>query len=179
MAWHNAFQGRARLIAVDTWDPYWTDNEGALHKTMNDAAESGEIFKLFLHNINSAGITSRVKICRGDSRTVLRGMRNPVDLAYIDGNHLYEYIAEDIKNAIRLVRVGGIICGDDLEIQLHEVRNKDEHENACDSGKDFLEPESYHPGVTQAVGEIFGPVSCFDGVWAMRRRENHYWGAVK
>ena len=180
LAWHNAFEGRARLIAVDNWEPYWPDDIGALHKTMNEVAKSGEILSLFLYNMKSSGIASRVHIRRGDSRIVLEAMESDsVDLVYIDGDHRYECIVVDIRNAMRLIRIGGIICGDDLEVQLHEVSNKDEHENACYSGKDFLESGGYHPGVTQAVGEIFGPVSCFDGVWAMQRLSADNWGPVK
>jgi len=34
--------------------------------------------------------------------------------------------------------------------------------------------KSFHPGVTMAVGEVFGDVSCFCGFWAMRLTSNGY-----
>ena len=35
------------------------------------------------------------------------------DWVYIDGNHYYEYVLEDLNHALKKVRPGGIIAGDD------------------------------------------------------------------
>ncbi|MEP1930273.1 MAG: class I SAM-dependent methyltransferase, partial [Roseibium sp.] len=36
------------------------------------------------------------------------------DWVYIDGNHLYDFVKEDIEICFRKVRSGGIIAGDDF-----------------------------------------------------------------
>ena len=40
---------------------------------------------------------------------------------FIDGAHGYEDVKFDIAEARRLVKDGGFICGDDLELQMHEI----------------------------------------------------------
>ena len=43
--------------------------------------------------------------------------KNNFDLIYPDGDHSYHGVSVDIDNCCSLVRDGGILCGDDLEIQ--------------------------------------------------------------
>jgi hypothetical protein len=92
------------------------------------------------------------------------------DLVYLDGDHRYKQVSTDIRNAERLVGDGGILCGDDLELQAPAV----DLENAKDNAHlDFiLDPKTgqyYHPGITLAVAECFGDVSSWDGFWAVRK----------
>ena len=35
------------------------------------------------------------------------------DWVYIDGNHLYEYVKEDLEVSLRKTKAGGLITGDD------------------------------------------------------------------
>ncbi len=56
----------------------------------------------------------RVHIHRGYSAGVLEGFADGYfDWIYIDGNHLYEFVRQDLALAERKTRPGGIICGDD------------------------------------------------------------------
>lgn len=95
------------------------------------------------------------------------------DLVYIDGDHTYEGVKSDIANAAGLVRSGGILCGDDLELQAHECDlailntqpNIDQH---YDPAVDAY----FHPGVTKAVNETFGQVSSWYGFWAMQKMDD-------
>ena len=43
---------------------------------------------------------------------------NTFDLVYIDGSHYYQDVCRDIQLALKILKPGGIVCGDDLEIQL-------------------------------------------------------------
>ena len=90
------------------------------------------------------------------------------DLIFLDGDHQYEMISEDIANAQRLVREGGIICGDDLDIQLHDVA-RSTHDDALGSGSPYI-GAGYHVGVTEAVGRAFGPIVA-DRFWAVRKTQ--------
>ena len=71
-----------------------------------------------------------------------------------------------------LVRDGGIICGDDLEIQFDEI----DLENASENKQKYFIIDSktgfgFHPGVTLALYKYFGgKVSNFGGFWAMRKK---------
>src|SRR5262249_98379 len=55
---------------------------------------------------------------RGDRRFAA-GPQRPAggffDVAYVDGYHGYDVVVEDIANAFRLCKLGGIICGDDYD----------------------------------------------------------------
>src|SRR5690606_18737064 len=83
---------------------------------------------------------------------------------YIDADHKYRSVKDDVVNAKRLINKSyGIICGDDLEFlptpELVEMakRFKD---------RDYLKGDySYHPGVCLAVSEEFETVNMVDGFW--------------
>ena len=68
------------------------------------------------------------------------------------------------------MKEGGIICGDDLNLQLHEI---DQNNALKNKHKDFIEDpltkKNFHPGVTVAVSEIFGEASSWGGFWAMQK----------
>jgi hypothetical protein len=57
---------------------------------------------------------SNVKIHRGTSKSILAQFEdNYFDWVYIDGNHYYEYVIEDLRLSLAKVKPGGIIAGDD------------------------------------------------------------------
>lgn len=56
----------------------------------------------------------RVIVHRGYSGDVIsRFPDHYFDWIYIDGNHLYEFVKQDLGLAYRKTRAGGVICGDD------------------------------------------------------------------
>lgn len=68
------------------------------------------VFKRFSENISA----EQVKVHRGYSTDVLRQFPDQhFDWVYIDGNHLYEYVKEDLALSIQKVKSGGYITGDD------------------------------------------------------------------
>ena len=90
---------------------------------------------------------------------------NFFDLVFIDGSHYYQDVRCDIELALRILKPGGIICGDDLEIlpsaNLAAVAKQYlDHDFVPD--KDSLE---FHPGVALAVYELLGTVEMKAGTW--------------
>lgn len=132
----------SRLVCVDLW-------------------EGHRVFRQFQRNIKyteKAGI-DRVWTHHGDSRHILGILARKFDLVYIDGSHVYPDVTKDLQKAGPLVKDGGILCGDDLELQAHQLTAAE------------LVTEAFHPGVTRAVVEYFGgPVWAFRGFFAMRKR---------
>jgi predicted O-methyltransferase YrrM len=187
ITWGKAIQGlgsEGRVTCVDQWRPYFDESlETEFHyQAMNDAGKDGKILKLFLHNIRTANVSHMVDYLIGDTREVLPGLSGAeYDIVYIDGSHIFEFVRRDIKEAKRLVREGGIICGDDLELQRSEVDDV-EHTAAVDLKKDFVHScradAYYHPGVTEAVAIEFGLVSSWEGVWAARKLASQ-WARIK
>jgi len=172
-----------KILCVDLWEPYLDLNveKGAHYVEMAQAAESHAIFQLFQHNLATCKLKSMVTWLSGDSGKILPTLEDgSFDLIYIDGSHLYPHVLSDITNAKRLVAAGGIIAGDDLELEWNELDHA-AHKLALESHRDYIEDpramHGYHPGVTQAIHECFEQVSKFDGVWAVTK-EASGWSKV-
>jgi len=175
--------GNGEVWCCDLWEPYLevtperaAQAAGALPESdvglaMDVAAKAGVAQALFAYNVARAGGTSRVVQLKGDSASILPGLASEqFDLVYIDGDHRFEAVRRDVAEARRLVRRGGVVCGDDLEFQLDEVDAA--FARAQPNADWMLDPQSgqgYHPGVTVAVGESFGRVSAYGGYWLVRR----------
>jgi predicted O-methyltransferase YrrM len=175
---------QGRVTCVDHWQPYFdmTRESDGHYADMNLAAQNGDIFKLFLHNIKVEGVGDMVHAHIGKSEVVLPTLEaKSFDIIYIDGSHSFHDVLSDIKNAKRLIAQEGIICGDDLELQKHQVVEI-EHAQAVLYDKDYVYSDaakaSYHPGVTEAVALEFERVSVWDGFWATSRTFG-IWGDVE
>lgn len=169
---HNHASGS--LTCVDAWQPFFDRN---LHKdevyvAMEQALGSDVAYNIFLHNISTLPQQIKRQHFRGVSDNILPLLRdNHFDVVFVDADHTYEPVKKDITLSMRLIRDGGIICGDDLNLQLADC---DKAFAEANKEKDFVkDPKSgrnFHPGVTMAVHEIFGEVSMWGGFWAMQKQ---------
>ncbi|HVG02002.1 MAG TPA: class I SAM-dependent methyltransferase, partial [Nitrospira sp.] len=168
-------RANGRVVCVDPWKPYFDISkrpDAAVYREMSEALAKETIYDLFLHNIASAGHALLVLPLRGASTVMLPALpRNYFDLVFVDGDHSYRAVLADITAASELIKDGGILCGDDLERQCSEI---DQVYARTQIDSDYIrDPRSgheYHPGVTLAVGELFGEVSHVVGCWAVRKR---------
>lgn len=172
----NYFGAGGTIHCVDPWMPYVDKsvNRVELYDQMDAVAESGEIYDVYRHNVSCGPDGVDITHSRGMSQEVLPTLEGgSFDLVYVDGDHIYAAALSDIAEAKRLVGDSGMVTGDDLEVQAHECHAAI---NDLDPNMDFVTDTdagiSFHPGVTRAVGESFGPVSCWSGFWAMQRRDN-------
>jgi predicted O-methyltransferase YrrM len=169
-----SFFGTGTVTCVDPWKPYidTSINEAPKFSLMSKAAESGHILEKFLSNLEAADVRDLVEYYIGRSQDVLPQLEHRhFHVVYIDGSHMYDDVVFDIAQAKRLVDDGGVVCGDDLELQFHEVdeaRNADDIKEKRDTILDPGRRVDYHPGVTRAVFEAFGRVSAWEGFWCMR-----------
>jgi predicted O-methyltransferase YrrM len=172
LAVHN--KGQGSLTCVDAWQPFF---DRSLHKdevyqAMERALGSDVAYNIFLHNISTISPAIKRQHFRGTSDNVLPQLRDEAfDVVFIDADHTYEPVKKDILLSQRLVKEGGVICGDDLNLQLAQCDKKFAKAN---KEKDFVKDpktgRNFHPGVTLAVEEIFGEVSMWGGFWAMQRK---------
>jgi predicted O-methyltransferase YrrM len=163
----------SKLVCVDPWIPYaFTKGNENWQMLMTQALKTGTIFQLFHHNLQAGGVADVTISIRGRSTDVLPLLKpESFDLIFIDGDHRYDFVKDDLAMSRNLVAVGGVISGDDLEKQLHDV-DRDNCHAVRDEGY-VVDPRTsvqFHPGVTLAVGEAFGPVTEREGFWATRRR---------
>jgi hypothetical protein len=167
------------VVCVDPWRNYLTDRDIDLSatpdvlRTMAYALQEDRIFHLFQHNIRAAGVSGIIRVVRErfvDGASLLEP--RSCDIVFVDANHRYTAVSKDLSAGAGLVRDGGILCGDDLEVQWPLV---DPEFCAARAEVDWVvEPRArqfVHPGVTKAVWDFFGgEVSSWNGFWAMRRR---------
>jgi hypothetical protein len=182
LVWADAIEryyGRnGEIICVDPWMNYMdgSQKEGIL-KVMKESLVSNAIFDLFSHNVKASGYSDIIFSFRGFSNDRLPMLVPEMfHLVYIDGNHVYDAVRQDLQNGGRILKNEGIICGDDLELQYDEV-----DQEACVSGSSvdlITDPPSrqlYHPGVALAVWQFFsGRVSAREGFWAMQKRDDQW-----
>jgi predicted O-methyltransferase YrrM len=166
--------GGGEILCVDTWSPYITRAEvsdSKFYATMDEAAGTGLAYAIFCHNASCAPATVRVDHMRGRSRDLLPLLRDGMfDLIYVDGSHYYADVVADLAEAKRLVGRNGVLCGDDLEHEAHELDPQLLRDNLHnDVAGDPKSGRWFHPGVTLAVAEAFAKVQSYAGFWAVRR----------
>lgn len=105
------------LYLVDPWefmpDPNHAHTRygGSIAKS---ATDMDNVYEFVRTRFRKDIARSRVTVCRGDLAMLVRQSPTLVlDWIYIDGDHNYPAVAADLANAVRLVRPGGYIMGDD------------------------------------------------------------------
>ena len=189
---------KGALLCVDPWLPYNLIQDSGLQedtktrderyvrlgpgrvlaeaKNMRKIAESEIPYNCFLHNISYIDFDVQVDHMRGTSGRILPYLQSEsFDIVYIDGNHYYENVLFDMKQADRLLVNEGFVCGDDLEMQYDQIdQNRIQDLKITDYFRDPKTGKAYHPGVTLAVHEIFGKASSYNGYWIMKKTGDGY-----
>ena len=170
---------KGEILCVDPWDAYFSESDVEkkdLYRAMNQLGRSGLAYDLFLHNISFAAKSVRINHFRGKSRDCLPYLADAsFDLIYIDGSHYVEDVTYDLERSHRLLKPGGLMCGDDLELQFMECDQEfTMNSDRVDYVRDPRTGKSFHPGVTLAVHRFFGEVSAAAGFWAMHKTDQGY-----
>jgi predicted O-methyltransferase YrrM len=92
------------LYLIDPYDAYGDYQEAWDHERMSSAEERA---RSRLKNYE------QVTFVKEYSSAAVDLIPEQVDLVYIDGNHAYEYVQEDIANYYDRIRAGGILAGHD------------------------------------------------------------------
>lgn len=101
-------------------DPWKHEESGAYEKALYGGELQGgqkemdyryrDVCRRFGRHIQSG----RVIVHRGHSSDILKRFQDQYfDWIYIDGNHRYEFVVQDLELSFRKTRVGGYISGDD------------------------------------------------------------------
>jgi predicted O-methyltransferase YrrM len=169
--------GSGIVFCVDPWQRYDLNRASNLTPLMISVydemsnADGNEVFRLFQHNVCASNVSDLVVSIRAKSSQVLPLLNDQsFDLIFIDGDHRYEAVKQDIEMCKRLVSTGGIICGDDHELTADQV---DDHVLMTSGEVDYvLDPKAeqwYHPGVTRAVLETLNKSAVINnGLWMTR-----------
>jgi SAM-dependent methyltransferase len=78
------------------------------------AKEQSDMDRIYENVRNRFNNYQNIILHRGKSEKVLQDFENAYfDWVYIDGNHYYEYVLNDLQICLSKVKPGGIIAGDD------------------------------------------------------------------
>ena len=145
------------LFCVDWW-------KGSMDTYLEKVAMTGDVFSYFWNRIRRAGLEDVVVPIRANSGVAHQALiREGFDFVFIDGDHRYEGVSNDIKNYAPLVKKGGILCGHDCEGRL-----EDYDAEFLAAGKDVDCMESVHCGVVLAVNSVFDDFSLNHSIWSVR-----------
>jgi predicted O-methyltransferase YrrM len=165
----------ALVLCLDSWVPYFDPRDfgnDKVYADMDRSLKEGTLFDLFLHNVETSGFRDLIVPIRGTSAKTLPLLaESSFDIVFVDGGHGYANVKNDLALCRPLVAEGGILCGDDLELQASEI-DRDFARKSLEEDyiRDPKTGKDYHPGVAMAVGDTFGDVSVREGFWAMRKR---------
>ena len=74
-----------------------------------------------------------------DKNTINVIENNSIDLIFIDGNHTYKYVLDDLENYYPKLKKTGIMCGDDFFMRTHE----NDYLNTMPGNEGYDEPMVY------------------------------------
>lgn len=123
------------VYAVDPWDGFYPSNDGTKH------CIDTNVYPEFEHNLQDHIKSGRVIPIKEFSWAFKPLFR--ADFIFIDGDHRFESVMDDIKHALKYINPGGIIAG-----------------------HDYGDKEWY--GVKQAVDLIFPKIEQIDTIWSVQ-----------
>lgn len=96
-----------RLLCVDPWKAYTEGNEVHTQEEMDEIYQS-VLQRLAPYNFSIDKMTSM--------ESVKNIKENSLDFVFIDGNHSYKNVLEDITEWTKKVKAGGIVAGHDYKV---------------------------------------------------------------
>ena len=138
-----------QVFAVDHW-------RGGKKEDWNyEIAQAYDIYTIFKKNMILLGVWDIVHPMVMESRTASQIFADEIlDFIFLDGDHRYDGIKNDILSWLPKLKNGGILCGHDCEGYYSKYSKKiretiDEH-----LGDDYI-TGICHPGVVKALYECF------------------------
>ena len=138
---------------VYSYDNYNSDSLGIVGNYLN-------IREIFLKHIKNLQLENYIEQFPISSEEGVKNITDEsIDFLFIDGNHLYKNIKEDIELWFPKIKNGGIICGHDCELiansfQIDTIKASIGLKN-CKYTWDTEDMIIFHLGVVVAVSEIF------------------------
>jgi len=140
-----------KVICVD----HWRGSPTVQHHI--DEVKTKDILAIFRNNMRLMGMEDCVLPMAMDSLTAASLLKDDIaDMIFIDADHRYSSIIQDIKAWYPKLKTGGIFSGHDCN-RFYEECSFSERAIISDyPDADFIYSMKLHPGVTRAVHEVFG-----------------------
>lgn len=125
--------------------------QGSDKTNLSFAGKYFNIKNIFLDNIKEFDFGKRIKLIEGKTTDVATQFSDGYfDLVFLDADHRYHQVVNDINTWLPKVKNGGIICGHDCEILL-----KNGFQTIFNAYVDEDMINKLHIGVCKAVSDIF------------------------
>jgi predicted O-methyltransferase YrrM len=168
------------ILCVDSWMPILSsaDLEDPHYARFAAVGRSGLAHELYKHNaalgIERYGV--RISHKKGRTDEILQDVESESrDVVFVDAGHYHDDVAHDVEEAKRIVKIGGYVCGDDHNLRLDQIDVEAAWENRNrDVAVDPATGETFHPGVTLAVGNAFDAVTSIAGFWIARKTDTGF-----
>ena len=121
-------RGVKELHLVDAWsvEPYKESTEHGTYENYLEryskmcGGNTEKDFQKYYDSVyktvkSTVGTDPRVTIHRMNSDDWFNSFDKKLDWIYVDGDHSYEGCLRDLNNALKVVKVGGLILGDDYK----------------------------------------------------------------
>jgi len=95
------------IYLIDPYEKY-QDYEGDTAYNSLNVAEQKAKKKLMKYK-------EKIIWVKRKSTEALKDIPNNLDFVYIDGNHSYKFVKEDMKNYYKKLKMGGVLAGHDIE----------------------------------------------------------------
>ena len=92
------------LYLIDPYENYHGHTDVPRHKAIG------------AENVTSFGDRKKW-ICKKFEECTIEDIDQPLDFIYIDGDHEYDGVKNDIENAVKFVKPGGVVCGHDYNVE--------------------------------------------------------------
>ena len=148
--------------------------KGTSDLSLGDITSYVDVYKIFLNNIKTQKLEDTILPMKMSSKEgSLLFKDESLDFVFLDANHKYEYIKEDIELWYPKLKKGGIFSGHDCDWDLKT--------NPFDINKYIKFPPYYdyhyileidasiHSGVVKAVYEKFPNVNMERGIWWIKK----------
>lgn len=112
------FFPEATLFLIDPWemyDDYRDRKSGNVYKGSSPEKQDARCDAAYRQVLERFDGNPQVRILRTTSLRAAAELTQPMDLVFLDGNHAYPYICEDIQAWLPQVRVGGMLSGHDYK----------------------------------------------------------------
>ena len=141
------------IVYVVDW---WKGNEGT---DLIGRAIANDVYKIFENNMKELDLFDVIKVFNMESCEAHKEIEDGIfDLVYIDCDHRYSRVSEDLKNYFPKVKDDGFMAGHDFE--------------GFDYNEEFVELDyvnNRHNGVIKAVTEKFKDVKDMGGIWLINK----------
>ena len=130
--------------------------KGSEHTSLKKTSEEEDIREVFIDNMKTLDLLDKIELLTMTSYEASKLINNvSLDFIFIDSDHRYEYIKQDLDIWYPKIKIGGLLIGHDCEKYYKDLSN--EEKKMIDEGILLGVPwiEIGHLGVIKAVYEKF------------------------